>query len=118
MTYELTRAALASITDVEMAFGTTRLLAPEAAIPTDFMRGNMFTAVAQAIFFNDTLPDCEMVFLPGFDDEAAPADLNRCVRAHLASYTPSHQHKMAAVGMMIAAVCELRPAQAGSKPSA
>lgn len=111
--YKLTRQDLASITDVEMAFSTTRLLAPRDAIPADFARGNTFTALAQAIFFDAPLPDCEMVFLPGFDDEAAPGDLNRCVRAHLASRTPSHQHKMSAVGLMIASVCELRPVIGG-----
>lgn len=89
--YTLTRQDIASITDPELAFSTTRLLAPEDAIPADFVHGNIFTAVAQAVLFNDPLPDCEMVFLPGLDDAAAPADLNRCVRAHLASYTPSHQ---------------------------
>lgn len=109
MTYKLTREDLASVSDAEMAFSTVRLLAGEEEIPAEFTRGNLYTQTAAAIFFNDALPDCELVFLPGFDDAAAAADLNRCVRAHLASYTPCHQHKIAAVGLMIASVCELRP---------
>lgn len=118
MTYKLTRADLASISDAEMAFSTVRLLAGEEDIPSEFTHGNLYTTTAQAIFFNDTLPNCEMVFLPGFDDATAPADLNRCVRAHLASYTPSHGHKIAAVGLMIATVCELRPVEERPAPTA
>ncbi|ART57099.1 hypothetical protein CBP36_19530 (plasmid) [Acidovorax carolinensis] len=56
MAYKLTLEALESITDVEMAFGTDRLLPAWEDIPDDFKQGNDFTQIACAIFFASQLP--------------------------------------------------------------
>lgn len=61
------------------------------------------------MFYGSELPNCNIEFLPGFGDEQAPADLNKCVRAHLQSFEPKHEHKMAGVGFMISCVCVLHP---------
>lgn len=109
MAYMLARADLDTVTDVEAAFSTERLLPCWDDVPEAFRRGNLYTKVAEAIFYSTPLPDAEMVFKPTFDDSAAPAALNRCVRAHLQSWGPKHEHKIAGVGLMIAQVCELVP---------
>lgn len=108
MAYTLSRADLDTITDVELAFSTDKLLPPWEEVPMEFRRGNLYTAVVSAIFEGRTLPDAEIEFLPGFADEGAVQALNRCVRAHLASYGPKHQHKIAGVAFMMSMVCRIR----------
>lgn len=97
--YTLTPADLSTITQPEMAFGTMRLLPPWEEIPDEFKRGNQYTRLASALFLGSAIPEGECHFLPGFE-ESAPA-LNQAVRAHLTSYGPKHQHKIAGVGYLI-----------------
>jgi hypothetical protein len=111
MPYTITRTDLASITDVEMAFSADRLLPEWDDIPEEFKRGNIYTRIADALFDNSEPPEGEMTFLEGFHDEEAAVDLNRCVRAHLQSYRPKHEHKIAGVGYMISQVCKVEPSQ-------
>lgn len=109
MAYNISRADLDSISDPEVAFSTQRLLPAWVDIPEAFRQGNVYTKLAEAICFSSTLPTMDIVFRESFDDAGAPAALNRCVRAHLLSFGPSHEHKIAGVGYMISQVCELRP---------
>lgn len=104
MAYTVTREDLASISDVELAFSTEKLLPAWEEIPQDFKDGNEYTALAEALFHNRPVPDTEVEFLGGFEDDGAPAALNKCVRAHLQSYSPKHQHKIAGVGYMMSKV--------------
>lgn len=108
MAYALARIDLDTITDVEAAFSTDRLLPAWEDVPDSFRRGNLYTKLAEAIFYSTPLPEGEMVFKQTFDDPEAPAALNRCVRAHLQSWGPKHEHKIAGVGFMISQACELR----------
>ena len=108
MPYELTRSDLDTINDAELAFSTERLLPAWDEIPEDFRRGNLYTQVAESIFFGRTLPHAEMAFKPEFADPGVAQALNRCVRAHLQSWGPKYQHKIAGVGFMIAQCCEMR----------
>ena len=117
MAYTLARNDLDAITDVDVAFSTERYLPTWAEVPEEFRRGNLYTMVAQALFYSTPLPEAEMAFREGFTDMAAPGALNRCVRAHLQSWGPKHEHKIAGVGLMIAQACELRPASASSSSS-
>jgi len=100
--YTLTLADLSSTTDVECVFGTTRLLPPWDEIPDAFKRGNQYTRLASAIFFESDLPDGECFFVENFED--ASKDLDRTVRAHLRSFAPKHEHKIAGVGYLISKV--------------
>lgn len=68
MAYAITPEQLA-VTDVEMAFGTTRLLAPWNEIPEDFKKGNLHTQIAEAIFYGTAVPEGEINFKPGFDPD-------------------------------------------------
>lgn len=103
MTYTITPSDLSSITDVELAFSTERLLPVWNDIPEEFKRGNLYTKLASAIFYGSELPECEIEMKEGFD----PSALNRAVRAHLKSFGPKHEHKIAGVGFMVAQVAIL-----------
>ncbi len=98
MTYTVTPDEIASISDAEMAFSTERLLPSWEDIPEEFQRGNLYTELATAIFYGLDLPACEIEMKEGFEPQA----LNRAVRAHLQSFGPKHEHKIAGVGYMIA----------------
>lgn len=91
---------MSSITDVELAFSTDKLLPAWEEIPQEFKDGNLYTHLAEAIFDGRPLPGLAMEFLPGFEDAEAPAALNKCVRAHLQSFSSKHQHKIAGVGKL------------------
>lgn len=98
MTYTLTPTDLASVSDPEAAFSTERLLPAWDDIPEDFRRGNLYSKLAEAIFYGWELPNCQIEMKDGFEPQA----LNRAVRAHLQSFGPKHDHKIAGVGLMIA----------------
>jgi hypothetical protein len=105
--FSIDRAALNSISDVELVFGTTKLLPTSNAIPEPFWRGNEYTRLVSAIFNDQPLPNGEIVFRDGFKDDEAPAALNRVVRAHLKSYEPRHENKSAGLAYLVSLVCEL-----------
>lgn len=96
------------IEDVEIAFGTSKLLPPYEAVPDEFKRGNDYTKLLDSMFYDQPLPDGEIVFREGFDDADAPALLNRVVRAHLRSFEPKHEHKIAGLGYLLSQACEIR----------
>ena len=100
------------ITDLELAFGTTRLLPPPEAIPEAFWRGNLYTQLAEALFDGAALPPLLIAFKPGGDAE----QLRRLVRSHLASCEPRHAHKIAGVAYLIAQMATLTPASAHGEP--
>lgn len=104
MPFALTAEQAASITDVEMAFSTERLLPSWEDIPAEFRTGNRYTALAEAIFFNSPLPDLDLEVREGFTVQ----QLQRVVRAHLGSFGPKHEHKIAGVGLLLFLMCELR----------
>ncbi|MBD5034977.1 hypothetical protein VWT76_15890 [Xanthomonas citri pv. citri] len=101
--YSLTPEDLASVSDVEVAFATERLLPAFEQIPQQFKTGNLYTELASAIFYDKPLPDVDLELKPGFS--AQP--LRRAVQAHLRSWGPKYEHKIAGVGYMIACACEL-----------
>lgn len=111
MTYTLTPEQLETITDVEMAFSTEKLLPAWDDIPEDFKRGNKYTAICDAMFFGGPLPNFDIEMKPGFSDKA----LNRAVRAHLQSFSPKHEHKIAGVGYMMACACTVTDPSEGEQ---
>ncbi len=105
MAYELTPEQIASITKPEMAFSTQRLLPAWEDIPEEFKSGNIYTNLASAIFYGTEMPECTVALNDGIEPKA----LNECIRAHLKSFGPQHEHKIAGVGYMIACACKLIP---------
>lgn len=105
MAYSLTRSDIASITDVELAFSTERFLPAWKDIPSEFKKGNIYTKVAEAYFMGFVPPKASMVMLPDFQDDRAINDMLKCIKAHLQSFGPKHEHKIAGVGLMISRIC-------------
>ena len=103
MSYQLSPEQIDSITEPEVAFSTERLLPPWEAVPEDFRMGNVYTELATAIFYGTELPKCTIILNEGVEAEK----LNKCIRAHLQSWGPKHEHKIAGVGLMIASACTL-----------
>lgn len=101
--YKLTVEQIASVTDAELAFSTDKLLPEWEQIPDEFKRGNVYTKLVEALMFNRPLPNTQMVLNEGVTSE----NLNRCVRAHLQSFGPKHEHKIAGVGYMISLACTI-----------
>lgn len=95
---------LATISDLDIAFGTERLLPAWEDLPQEFKTGNDYTRLAEAIFYGRPLSG-RIEFKEGFE----PEQLNRVVRAHLRSFAPKHEHKIAGVGYLIAQAAELHP---------
>lgn len=117
MTYKITRADLASINDVELAFSTDRFLPEWKDIHEAFKKPNIYSQIAEALCLGFKMPQGEVTFLDGFPDEGAAKDLDRCVRAHVQSFGPSHEHKIAGVGFMISQVCKIEPTKGNPKDS-
>lgn len=105
MSYQLTPEQIGSITDLEAAFSTERLLPSWEDIPDEFKEGNIYTQLVEAIFYGWTMPECRIELHEGVEAEK----LNRCIRAHIASWGPKHEHKIAGVGYMISCACTLHP---------
>lgn len=104
MAYTVTPADLESVTDLELAFSTVRFLPKWEDIPLEFRHGNIYTKLAEAIFYDRSLPDGQIDMKPGFK----PESLSRAVRAHLKSFSPKHEHKVAGVGFLISQAATLQ----------
>ena len=107
--YVLTRDDLLSITEGELVFGTMRLLPTMEQIPPEFFIGNIYTAIAQAMFVSNNPPPSVIAFRKGFDNPDAVQPMLRCLTAHLKSWGPKHEHKIAGIGYMISLICDIRP---------
>lgn len=108
-TYSITPAQAASITRLEMAFGTTKLLPPVEAIPASFLcstgEAKPYLDLVNALFYGLTLPAGEIELKDGLSAET----LRECVLAHLRSFEPKHEHKMAGVAYMLSLLATLKP---------
>ena len=100
--WSITQADIDSITAPEAAFGTTRLLPPEGEIPKEFWKTNIYTRITYALFVGDPSPPGEITFNPGFREDG-PA-MMKCLMAHLNSFEPSHEHKIAGIAYMISKI--------------
>lgn len=103
MTYEVTADDVKSTTDVEMAFATTRLLPSYELVPKEFKKGNLYTKTVSAIFFGTELPKANLYL----NLDVTPEELNKCITAHLKSFEPKHEHKIAGVGYLLSKIATL-----------
>lgn len=95
-------------TELEFVWSTTRCLPPEDQIPKEFWQGNQYTKLAEQIFFGTLTDDdpSRCTVRPEFSE--VPLDrINQFVRAHLASWSPQHEHKIAGVGYLISQIMEV-----------
>lgn len=90
-----------SIQDVELAFSTMRFLPEPKDIPEAFYdNANPYAKVAEAIMFGLPMPEGEVTFKEGFQEAFASKGMD-FLSAHLQSYGPKHEDKIAGVGYLI-----------------
>lgn len=112
--YSITPEQSSSVSALEMAFGTTRLLPKPDQIPNEFFLNCPRTAaqdyldLVNALFYNRPLPEMNLEFIGGHEQAAVV----KCVRAHLVSREPKHDHKMAGVAFMLSQMIKLEPVNA------
>lgn len=91
------------VSDVEVAFGTTRFLPEWDSLPEEFRAGRAapWTAMARALFFQGHAAGVEgtqgLVLKEGIEPEA----VRRATAALLTSREPKHEHKMAGLAFLL-----------------
>ena len=112
--YTITPANLEMIDDVDLAFGTTKLLPKMEQIPADFEeRGNdlIYFKIVNSLFYGTPLPEGNVEFKEGFE----PEKVVRAARAHLASWEPNHEDKTIGVAYMLKCICTITPSKKDSE---
>jgi hypothetical protein len=105
-TKRITAKDVSSITDLDVAFGTTQFLPPMDSIPKEYLSGsNIYVQVVEAIFSGSAFPDAELTPVEG----VSPEGLNKIIRAHVSSWEPKHEHKIAGVAYLLSQLCEITP---------
>lgn len=112
--YTITPELAASVTQVEQAFGTTRLLPSFDELPLVFQQGTGEAAVyhqlVDALFYGRPLPDGDIEMHAGVTAEM----LRNCTIAHLRSFEPKHEYKIAGVAYMVSQLAKLVPKSAAA----
>lgn len=93
----ITAQSLLAIDEMDLLFGTDKLLPLVEDIPEDFIRGNVYTSAVENLFSESFPPHLKLQYREGFDPKLAA----RAVQAHLQSWSPKHQHKIAGVGYLL-----------------
>ena len=94
MTYTLENP---TITDTEVAFGSTKYLPKMKDIPEDFFkRSNVYVQLFNAIFFKG-LVEFNYEPMEGFSKDT----INKVIASHAGSFMPKHEHKEAGVAYMM-----------------
>lgn len=115
MTYSITPEQVSAITDVDQAFGSTKLLPPFDQIPAEFRQSqNIYHRIASSMFYGTDMPDGEVTIHEGFGQD----NMVKCIRAHLCSFEPKHEHKMAGVAFMISRMATVEPGSQAERPIA
>ncbi len=107
MTYEVTSGDVKSITDLDLAFATTRLLPPYELVPAEFKKGNLYTETVSAIFYGTEFPNVKL----HLNLDVTPEELRKCIMAHLKSYELKHEDKIAGVGYLLSKIATLVPGE-------
>lgn len=111
--WSITQADIDATTDVDVAFTTTRCLPPEDIIPIEYwghykgVSGNVYHWMADALFIGGPMPAGDVTFNAGFKEEGEP--LMKFLMAHMRSFAPRHEHKIAGIAFMIAQIVTVTP---------
>ena len=98
----ITQEQLNTITDVDVAFSTTKLLPEMKNIPEEFKHnGTKWNKLFSTWFFSG-LKELKVTPKKGIDSNSAI----KCIKAHMGSFAPSHQHKEAGVAFMMSQLFE------------
>jgi hypothetical protein len=110
--WSLTQADIEATTDLEFVWGTTRCLPPWEIIPEEFReyygsrKANIYIKMADSFFCGDPLPPGNVAFNEGF---SLSPNLMRFIMAHMKSFDPKHEHKIAGVAYMISIITTVTP---------
>jgi hypothetical protein len=89
-----------TVTDAEVAFGTTACLPKWDDVPEDFRDftyNEHCKAVSTLFYSGGRITDMGYTLKQGLDEN----DVMRAIRACLCSWEPKHEHKIAGVGYML-----------------
>ena len=103
----ISRENIRDISDAEIAFGTTKCMPEINEIPKAFFEGNIYTVLVEAIFYGRPIPSYQFEVNPSFDDDTILDEMPRFVKAHLVSWSCSHEHKIAGIAFLISQVMEI-----------
>lgn len=104
MTYELKPEDLDTVTDVEVAFGTVKLLPEREDIP-QYDHRDFYERFVSAMFYGGTHPAGTLVMREGF--EGRSQQMGKAVAAHLKSFEPKHERKIEGVAYMLSLATKL-----------
>lgn len=104
MTYTLKPEDLDTVTDVEVAFGTMKLLPERSDIP-NYDHRDFYEQFVAAMFYGSPHPAGTLVMREGF--EGRSAQMGKVVTAHLKSFEPEHERKMEGVAYMLSLATKL-----------
>jgi len=92
-----------SISDIEIALGTMKLLPDRSDIPKEFefMGKTKWNKLFSDMFFSG-LTELDIVPKEGIDAN----DALKCIRAHMGSWEPQQEHKEAGVAYMMSILLE------------
>jgi hypothetical protein len=111
--WTITQADIDATTDLEAAFATTRCLPQAEEIPDEFwgchrnLPGNIYYHMVDAMFCGAELPEGNVAFNEGFREDG-PATF-KFLMAHLRSFEPQYEHKIAAVAFMVSKIMTVTP---------
>lgn len=98
-----------SITRDEWMHGTMRFLPALNIIPKQFLQElygpNLYSRMIEAWYTGSTVPFADVSFNPGFRDAAA---IKRFIMAHLNSFDPSHENKIAGCAYLLSQILTLK----------
>ena len=93
---------LETINDIEVQFGTTKLLPPMDQIPEEFVKETTKWNKLFNDWFFGGVDDIQFAIKDGIDPELAL----KCIQAHMVSWEPKHEHKTAGVSYMMSLLFE------------
>ena len=111
MSYNITCEQISTISDLDLAFGTTKFLPNyRTDVPEEFKGvSNIYCRLVESWFFGSESPKGNVSFNDGFQYDGAVKDMQRVVRAHLKSREPKHEHKISGVGYMLSKIVTITP---------
>lgn len=105
--YFLSVSNLCSVTKPDFTFGTTKFLPKPEQIPEEFYIGNIYTQLAEALYFNDPAPKANIEIRPQYLIEDILFKLKVLVLSHLRSTEPKHEDKIAGVAYLLSVVSRI-----------
>lgn len=107
---QITQSDVDATSDLEMAFATIRCLPKWEDIPAEFKKdiydGTIYNRMVDAWFTGSALPQGEVSFNPGFRHDGKA--LQRFITAHLRSFAPKHEHKIAGLAYLLSQVVTIK----------